>query len=171
MRVAHPLSSKGARLGSVKNQRPLGTRGGGSAIPTLAVQGNPSILPSKNLVRAAGVEPAPPCGERILSPLRLPISPRPQTPLVSVSYTDMGLWAPKYAGFSCCKSLQHNTTNFHRVPTAPSAFVRGFYPPGWARTLRALSDIKRGLLRAFSHLKAICGPYLMAFSGAVNPPA
>lgn len=62
----------------------------------------------------------------------------PANPIVSVPYTDMGLWAPKYAGFACCKSLQHNTTNFQRVPTAPSAFVRGFYPPGWARTLRAL---------------------------------
>ena len=32
---------------------------------------------SVQMVGAAGVEPASPCGQRILSPLRLPISPRP----------------------------------------------------------------------------------------------
>jgi hypothetical protein len=30
------------------------------------------------VVRTAGVEPAQPCGRGILSPLRLPVSPRPQ---------------------------------------------------------------------------------------------
>lgn len=29
------------------------------------------------MVRAAGLEPARPCGRGILSPLRIPISPRP----------------------------------------------------------------------------------------------
>ena len=37
------------------------------------------------LVRTAGVEPAQPCGRGILSPLRLPVSPRPLLP-ISISY-------------------------------------------------------------------------------------
>src|ERR1700733_12041497 len=32
---------------------------------------------ARRLVRTAGVEPAQPCGRGILSPLRLPVSPRP----------------------------------------------------------------------------------------------
>ena len=35
-----------------------------------------SAIQSPYVVRAAGLEPAPPFGERILSPLRLPVSPR-----------------------------------------------------------------------------------------------
>ena len=34
---------------------------------------------ARRLVRTAGVEPAQPCGRGILSPLRLPVSPRPRS--------------------------------------------------------------------------------------------
>jgi hypothetical protein len=36
-----------------------------------------ALVTSTVVVRTAGVEPAQPCGRGILSPLRLPVSPRP----------------------------------------------------------------------------------------------
>ena len=46
--------------------------------PALHISTIISRVPSGRLVRAGGLEPPLPYGKRILSPLRLPIPPRPQ---------------------------------------------------------------------------------------------
>lgn len=111
-------TAKSARLGSVKTttSRDIREKPHNSGFGGL---GDPS---NQELVRAAGVEPAPPFGERILSPLRLPISPRPQTPLFQylIPIWDYGLLnMPVFLVANHCNTIQRIFNEF-QLPPVPS---------------------------------------------------